>query len=157
MTPKVAGIRHGDPRSQAPGPPLTGLPFPLREAMSVNVVTNLDAKSHNSPDETRRADKTVVDLVTVGDYTIARMTFEPGWTWADCIKPAAGTDSCQLSHVGFCVSGSLEVETNDGGKISNSPGSSYSIPPGHNARVVGDQPFQGIEFVSGAEFAEALK
>ncbi|MFC8038407.1 cupin domain-containing protein [Paenarthrobacter sp. NPDC057355] len=124
--------------------------------MSVNVVTNLEVKSHNSPDETRHADKTAVDLVTVGDYTIARMTFDPGWSWADCIKPAVGTDSCQLSHVGFCVSGSLEVETNDGAKISISPGASYSIPPGHNARVVGDQPFQGIEFVSGAEFAKAL-
>jgi mannose-6-phosphate isomerase-like protein (cupin superfamily) len=121
--------------------------------MSVNVVTNLEVKSHNSPDETRRPDKTVLDLVTVGDYTIGRMTFEPGWTWADCIKPVVGTDSCQLSHVGFCVAGALEVETNDGGKISIAAGDSYTIPPGHNAWVVGDQPFQGVEFVSGAEFA----
>ncbi|MEV4950734.1 MULTISPECIES: cupin domain-containing protein [Paenarthrobacter] len=121
--------------------------------MSVNVVTNLEVKSHNSPDETRRPDKTVLDLVTVGDYTIGRMTFEPGWTWADCIKPVVGTDSCELSHVGFCLSGNLEVETNDGGKISISAGDSYTIPPGHNAHVVGDQPFQGVEFVSGAEFA----
>ncbi|WOH17063.1 cupin domain-containing protein [Paenarthrobacter sp. GOM3] len=124
--------------------------------MSVNAVTNLEVKSHNSPDETRHPDKTTLDLVTVGDYTIGRMTFEPGWTWADCIKPVVGTDSCQLSHVGFCVSGKLDVETNDGGRISISAGDSYTIPPGHNAWVVGDQPFQGVEFVSGAEFAKAL-
>ena len=64
-----------------------------------------------------------------------------------------GTDSCELSHVGFCLSGNLEVETNDGGKISISAGDSYTIPPGHNAHVVGDQPFQGVEFVSGADQA----
>ncbi|MFP3835916.1 hypothetical protein, partial [Chryseobacterium sp. SIMBA_028] len=59
-------------------------------------------------------------------------------------------------HVGFCVSGNLEVETNDGGKISISSGDSYTIPPGHLAKVVGDQPFQGIEFVSAAEFSQSL-
>lgn len=121
--------------------------------MSVNVVTQLQVKSHNSPDETRRPDKTVVDVVTVGDYTVGRYTFEPGWTWADCIKPVVGTDTCQMNHVGYCVSGALDVETTDGGKISISAGDSYAIPPGHNARVVGDQPFQGIEFLSAAEFA----
>ncbi|BCW36575.1 cupin [Arthrobacter sp. StoSoilA2] len=120
--------------------------------MSVNVVTQLQVKSHNSPDETRTPDKTKVEVVTVGEYTIGRTTFEPGWTWDDCIKPVVGTDSCQLSHVGFCVSGSLEVETNDGAQVSISGGDSYSIPPGHHARVVGDQPFQGIEFLSAAEF-----
>ncbi|MFF1829511.1 cupin domain-containing protein [Paenarthrobacter sp. NPDC058040] len=121
--------------------------------MTVNVVTQLQVKSHNSPDETRRPEKTVVDVVTVGNYTIGRSTFQPGWTWADCIKPVVGTDSCQLNHVGFCVSGALEVETNDGNRISISAGDSYTIPPGHNARVVGDEPFQGVEFLSAAEFA----
>ena len=95
--------------------------------MSVNVVTQLQVKSHNSPDETRSPDKTTVEVVTVGDYTIGRTTFEPGWTWDDCIKPVVGTDSCQLSHVGFCVSGSIEVETNDGAQISISSGDSYCL------------------------------
>lgn len=120
--------------------------------MTVNVVTQLEVKSHNSPDETRRPDKTVLDIVTVGDYTIGRATFEPGWTWADCIKPVVQTDSCELNHVGFCLAGALEVETNDGKKISISKGDSYTIPPGHNAWVVGDEAFSAIEFLSAAEF-----
>lgn len=128
-------------------------PLPCEQAMSVNVVTQLQVKSHNSPDESRRPDKTTVDVVTVGDYTVGRYTFEPGWTWAECIKPVVGTDACHMSHVGYCVSGTLDVETTDGGKISISAGDSYTIPPGHNARVVGDQPFQGIEFLSAADFA----
>jgi mannose-6-phosphate isomerase-like protein (cupin superfamily) len=125
--------------------------------MTVNVVTQLEVKSHNSPDETRRPDKTVLDIVTVGDYTIGRLSFEPGWTWADCIKPVAQTDSCQLNHVGFCLAGSLEVETEDGKKISISKGDSYTIPPGHNAWVVGDESFSAIEFLSAAEFGVKLE
>ncbi|MEZ2390046.1 cupin domain-containing protein [bacterium RCC_150] len=121
--------------------------------MTLNVVTQLEVKSHNSPDESRHPEKTTVDVVTVGDYTIGRLTFEPGWTWADCIKPVAKTDTCQLNHVGFCLAGNLEVETEDGKKISISKGDSYTIPPGHNARVVGDETFSAVEFVSAAEFA----
>ncbi|HBH58721.1 MAG TPA: cupin, partial [Arthrobacter bacterium] len=47
--------------------------------MPTNVVTQLEVKSHNTPDEKRRPDKTEVDIVKVGDYTIGRMTFSPGW------------------------------------------------------------------------------
>src|SRR5438046_9751050 len=99
--------------------------------MTVNLVTQLEVKSHNSPDEIRRPDKTVVENVTVGDYTIGRLSFEPGWSWADCIKPVVQTDSCQLNHVGYCIAGALEVETNDGKKISISKADSFTIPPGH--------------------------
>ncbi|GAB3566340.1 cupin domain-containing protein [Arthrobacter alkaliphilus] len=125
---------------------------PCEQTMTVNLVTQLEVKSHNSPDEVRRPEKTVVENVTVGDYTIGRLTFEPGWSWADCIKPLAQTESCQLNHVGYCVAGTLEVETTDGNKISISKGDSYTIPPGHNAWVVGDETYSAIEFVSAAEF-----
>ena len=78
--------------------------------MSANVVTQLQVKSHNSPDEKRRPDKSEIDIVSVGDSTIGRFSFEPGWRWSECIKPVVHTDSCQNSHVGFCVSGRLTVE-----------------------------------------------
>jgi quercetin dioxygenase-like cupin family protein len=123
--------------------------------MPTNVVTQLAVKSHNSPDEKRRPDKTEVDVVTVGDYTVARFKFEPGWRWSDCIKPVVQTDSCQVSHVGFCVSGALAVETTDGNRINIAAGDSYTIPPGHNAWVEGDQAFTSVEFLSAAEFAKA--
>ena len=82
--------------------------------MATNLVKALVVKSHDAPDEKRRPDKTEVDLVTVGEYTIGRFTFAPGWRWSECIKPVVNTDSCQSNHVGFCVAGVLEVETTDG-------------------------------------------
>ena len=119
------------------------------------LVTALSKKSHEEPDERRSPEKSQVDVVHVGDYTIGRFTFEPGWRWSECIKPVAGTDSCQNSHVGYCVSGSLTVRLVSGEEATVKPGDSYTIPPGHDAWVNGDEKFVGLEFVSAAGYAKA--
>ncbi len=36
---------------------------------------------------------------------VGRATFEPGWKWSECVKPIAGTDSCQVEHLGYMISG----------------------------------------------------
>lgn len=121
---------------------------------SVNLVTSLSVKSHDNPDEKRRPEKSEIDLVTVGDYTIGRLTFAPGWRWSECIKPVAGTESCQNNHVGYCVTGTLEVHLTNGESVTITAGSSYTIPPGHDAWVVGEEKFVGLEFLSAASFAK---
>ena len=102
----------------------------------------------DSPDETRTPEKTRVDVVRMGDTTAARLTFEPGWKWSECVKPVAGTESCQLRHVGVVQSGRLVVKHEDGSEGEVGPGEAYVIEPGHDAWVVGDQEFVGIEFES---------
>ena len=111
----------------------------------------------DSPDETRTPDKTKVDVVRVGGTTAARMSFEPGWKWSECVKPVAGTDSCQIRHVGVVQSGRLNVVHEDGTEVELGPGTAYVIEPGHDASVVGDEGFVGIEFESAAaeEFARS--
>src|SRR5919199_5219556 len=117
--------------------------------MGANVgVTELDVKSHDSPDEVRTPDKTRVGIVRVGGFSLGRFNFEPGWRWSECVKPVVGTDSCQASHVGYAVAGRLTVRLQDGREVHISPGSSYTIPPGHDAWVVGDEGFVGIEVMS---------
>ncbi|MEA5455938.1 cupin domain-containing protein [Sinomonas sp. JGH33] len=122
--------------------------------MPTNIVTTLDVKSHDEPDEARRPEKSEIDIVTVGDYTIGRFTFDPGWSWSECIKPVVHTDSCQNNHVGYCVAGTLEVRHASGETATIRAGDSYTIPPGHDARVVGDEKFVGIEFLSAAVYAK---
>jgi hypothetical protein len=109
-------------------------------------VAGVESRSFDSPDETRTPDKTKVDVVKMNDTSAARLTLEPGWTWADCIKPVAGTDSCQLRHVGVAMSGSMRITHDDGTELAIGPGQAYLIEPGHNAEVVGDEPFVGLEF-----------
>jgi hypothetical protein len=118
-------------------------------------VGKLQAKSHNSPDEVRTPDKTRVEVVNLEGFTIGRFNFEPGWRWSGCIKPVVNTDSCQLSHVGYAVSGSLTVRMQDGTEQTIRAGDSYTIPPGHDAWVEGNEPFVGIEIMSADIYAKA--
>ena len=111
-------------------------------------MTGVETLDFDSPDETRTPDKTRVDVVRIGGATAARMTFEPGWKWSECVKPVAGTDSCQLHHVGVVVSGRLVVQHEDGTEKELSAGDAYVIEPGHDAWVTSDEPFVGYEFES---------
>ena len=117
-------------------------------------VTKFASKPHSSPDEIRTPDKTKVEIVRLEGYTIGRYTMEPGWRWSNCIKPVVKTDKCQLSHVGYAVSGRLTVSMQDGTKKTISAGESYTIPPGHDAWVEGNEPFVGIEVMSAEQYAK---
>src|SRR4051794_32878100 len=114
-------------------------------------ITELQAKSFSSPDEVRRPAHAEIAMVTVDHQKVGRFTFEPGWRWSESIKPTAGTDSCQATHLGYCLAGSLEVQLTTGEKSTVTAGYAYTIPPGHDAWVVGDETFVGLEFVSAAE------
>ena len=118
-------------------------------------VTKLQVKSHSSPDEVRTPSKTRVEVVQLEGFTIGRFNFEPGWRWSECIKPVVKTDQCQISHVGYAVSGRLTIHMKDGTEKTIVAGESYTIPPGHDAWVDGNQPFVGIEVLSADVFAKA--
>jgi quercetin dioxygenase-like cupin family protein len=116
-------------------------------------VTRFESQSHDSPDETRTPDKTRVEVNRMEGFTIARITLQPGWRWSECIKPVAGTERCQLSHVGYMVAGRLTVQVSDGSQRTIAAGESYTIPPGHDAWVEGNEECVGIEVLSANEFA----
>jgi len=80
-----------------------------------------------------------MDVVTLGDFTLGKGTFEPGWRWSEDIKPLAQTDSCQVRHTGICVSGSMTVRMDDGTEINVGRGDVMVIEPGHDAWVNGDE------------------
>src|SRR5437879_6195984 len=106
----------------------------------------MPTKSFDNPDETRTPDKTRVDVIKIGDGQVARVTFQPGWRWTECIKPVAGTDTCQAHHFGVAVAGAIKVANADGSEMDIAPGNVYEIAPGHDAWVVGDDVFVGYEF-----------
>jgi hypothetical protein len=87
-----------------------------------------------------------VEVVIVGTTTVSRSTFQPGWRWSECVKPIAGTESCQVQHNGYAISGQIQIRQDDGTEIEISPGDAYSIPPGHDGWVLGDEPWVGVDF-----------
>jgi quercetin dioxygenase-like cupin family protein len=117
-------------------------------------VTQFVVKSHSSPDEVRSPAKTRVEVVRLEGFTLGRLSFEPGWRWSECIKPVAQTDSCQLSHVGYAVAGRITIRLQDGTQKTIVAGDAYTIPPGHDAWVEGDEPFVCIEVMSAEQFAK---
>jgi quercetin dioxygenase-like cupin family protein len=118
-------------------------------------IKKFEIKSHESPDEVRQPEKTKVEIVRMEGFTLGRIKMNPGWRWSECIKPIVHTESCQLSHVGYAVSGNLTVRLNDGTEKSIKGGESYTIPPGHDAWVEGSESFVGIEIMSAEQFAKA--
>ncbi len=111
----------------------------------------LEVKSMQSSEETRlTGDKGRVELVKLGSVTAGRTVFQPGWKWSEHVKPVAGTDSCQSHHTGYVVSGRMHVVTDEGTEADLGPGDAIVIGPGHDAWVVGDEPFVSLDF-SGME------
>jgi hypothetical protein len=105
-----------------------------------------ETKSLDKPDETRSFPNGMTELVDIGGTMIGRARMEPGWRWSKDVKPIAGTERCMVLHKGYCISGSLMVQTEDGTEIQIGPGDAMVIEPGHDAWVVGDEPFVSVDF-----------
>jgi hypothetical protein len=106
-------------------------------------------RSYDEPDERRTPPYSTVDVVHLGKVSSARLTLEPGWRWSESVKPIAGTDLCEVHHVGVVLRGSIAVSHGEE-TMELGPGDSYVIEPGHDAWVVGDDTFVGYEFDSRA-------
>ena len=112
-------------------------------------MATLDVKDLGSPDETRPfAAKGRAEVVHVGGTTILRGTFEPGWRWSEHVRPLAGTQSCQVGHTGYVVSGRMLVRMDDGTECEIGPGNAVRIERGHDAWIVGDEPCVFIDFTA---------
>jgi len=117
-------------------------------------VTHFGAKSFDHPDEVRTFDKGKLELVHLGNISIGRLTFLPGWKWSECIKPIAGTKLCEEAHIGYVVSGRLKIVQSDGREIVFCAGDAMSVPSGHDAWVVGNEPCILINFLGVADYAK---
>lgn len=108
----------------------------------------MSVTSSRSPDEVRRfeADKGRVEVVHLPCGDVGMGTFEPGWKWSSHVRPIAGTDSCEVEHIGYVRSGRMTVRMNDGDEQQLGPGDFFHLPPGHDAWVDGDEPCVMVDF-----------
>ena len=113
-------------------------------------------KAKQSPDETRtfKDGKGKVDVFSLGDSTVGRGEFEPGWRWSDHVKPIAGTPSCQASHTGCILEGRMIVKMDDGSQMEYGPGDFFLMPPGHDAWIVGDKRCVLLDFTGVSKYAK---
>lgn len=114
----------------------------------MKISTELIKKNLNSPDEVRSFPNGRMDYVTLGDITMAKMVLEPGWSWERDIKPIVNTESCQVAHEDYILSGRIMIRMDNGQEIELGPGDACVIPPGHTAWVIGSDPCEVLDFSS---------
>ncbi len=117
-------------------------------------LTAMQVGSFSRPTETRRFPKGKVELVKIAGDSFGRLTLEPGWKWSTSVKPIVKTESCEMPHVNFHLSGRLMVKMDDGTQQEFSPGDISLIPPGHDAWVIGPDPVVMIDISGMAHYAE---
>ena len=117
-------------------------------------MAKIGSRNFKNPDEVRTFTKGKVELVKLGDATIGRATFEPGWRWSTCVKPLANTNSCEAAHFGYQLSGTMRVRMDDGTELETNAGEIASIPPGHDAWVVGNESVVVLDFQGMPNYAK---
>jgi hypothetical protein len=118
-------------------------------------MAEMEVKNFDSPDEVREFEgKGNAKVLNIGDRAVGYGTFEPGWKWSENVKPIAGTDSCQVAHFGYVLSGRMLVHMDDGTDAEIGPGDVVAIPPGHDAEIVGDEACVMVDFGAFGDYAK---
>lgn len=109
-------------------------------------MATLQKKNFNQPDEIRTPPNARMEIVKFGDMSIVKTVFEPGWQWSKDIRPLAGTESCQVTHFGYVLSGHAHIKMDDGSELDVGPGDVVINPAGHDGWVVGDEQYVFLDF-----------
>ena len=111
-------------------------------------------KSFEDADGLRQLPLLTVSLARIGSHTIGRGVVQPGWHWSEHLAPVMGTESCPVHHVQVLISGGFAVRMDDGEEVTFQPGDVMDIPPGHDAWVVGDEPYVFIDWQGMDDYAK---
>jgi quercetin dioxygenase-like cupin family protein len=111
-------------------------------------------KRFEQPDEIREFAKGRLEIVRLGERTLGRASYEPGWKWSDHVGPETGSSRCTVEHIGLVVSGTATAAFDDGHVVELRAGDLFHIPPvPHDSWVVGDQPYVSIHLLGADEYA----
>ena len=114
---------------------------------------NTEHRSFTEPDEVRQFPHGRAEIVKLGGAEIGRLILEPGWRWSNDVKPIAGTELCEAPHMQYQVSGRIHVLMGDGTEFEAGPGDVVSLPQGHDAWVVGDEPVVVVDWYGASNYA----
>jgi hypothetical protein len=111
-------------------------------------------KVAGKPDETLTFEKAKLELYKMAGGTVGRLTAEPGWRWSTHLKPVAKTEWCEAPHFQYHVSGVIRIRMSDGTELEPKSGDITYLPQGHDAWVVGDEPFVAIDWYGASKWGQ---
>src|SRR3979490_1646436 len=110
------------------------------------VTHKTEHKTFANPDETREFPHGRAEIVNLGGSPVGRLVFEPGWRWSNDVKPIAKTASCEAPH--------FQYHVREGPRCSAGAGAPPSLPRGHDAWVIGDEPVVVVDFYGASNYAK---
>jgi quercetin dioxygenase-like cupin family protein len=113
----------------------------------------LDIRRFDTPDEVRQFPLGTFEVVKIGDLTVGRASYEPGWRWSEHVGPITGASSCKVEHFGVVLSGRAAVRMDDGHEFEMAAGDLFTVPAGHDSWVIGDEPYVSLHILGAAEYA----
>jgi hypothetical protein len=117
-------------------------------------MAGIEIRRFDESDERREFEHGSFDLVSLGGVTVGRASYEPGWIWSEHVGNAAGQERCEVEHVGLVVSGRCAVKMKDGSEAVLERGDLFSIAPGHDSWVIGDEPYVSLHFLGASDYAK---
>jgi quercetin dioxygenase-like cupin family protein len=119
----------------------------------VETAHKTEHRTFGTPDETRDFPSGQARILSMQGGVVGRLEFQPGWRWSKDVKPIAGTQSCEAPHFQYHLSGRLAIRMDDGTEFIAEPGDVTSLPSGHDAWVVGDEPAVVIDWYGASNYA----
>jgi hypothetical protein len=111
-------------------------------------------KTFAKPDEVREFPNGKAEILAVGGAEVGRLVFQPGWRWSTDVRPLANTPSCEAPHFQYHVSGRLGIRMDDGTEFVAGPGDITSLPRGHDAWVIGEEPVVVVDWFGATNYAK---
>jgi len=119
------------------------------------MTTETILKRFESPDESREFEHGRFELVRVGEMTIGRATYRPGWKWSEHVGAELGEPFCEVEHVGMVLAGHAVAAYEDGTIVDLTPGTLFYIPPiPHDSWVVGGEEYVSLHFMGADHYAK---
>ena len=106
----------------------------------------IEVKSFTTADEAKDMPNARMEAVNVLGQRVIKLTLAPDWKWSADIKPIVGTHSCQATHTGVIVEGTIHCVCDDGSEATYTAGDAYAISPNHDAWCVGGKHAVVYEF-----------
>ena len=112
-------------------------------------------KSFEAPDETREFPQRHAEILNIGGGAVGRLVFQPGWRWSNDVKPIA--QHRQLRGAALPVSRVRPARDPDGRRhrVRRRPRRLTSLPSGHDAWVVGDEPAVVVDWYGASNYAKS--
>lgn len=111
-------------------------------------------KRFEKPDKVIHFEKGTFETITLGEMTIGRATYQPGWQWSEDVGHLQGTAYCEVEHVGQVISGCATAAFKDGTVIEMKAGDFFYVSKEpHDSWVVGDEPYVSLHFLGAERYA----